>query len=131
MDNHPRNNDIKCIFIALKGRLIYKILFLITIIAIEYLATATMGVESVTLGWDKLNHLFAFIVLYLLFSFAFRDLSIYTKALLLFVFGLQIEIVQSFLPPREFSSLDVVADMAGIFVGMVLYPSIARWLNSF
>jgi len=89
------------------------------------------GVESVTLGWDKLNHVVAFTVLYILFSLAFNNLSIVLKVLLLFVFGLQIKIVQFFLPPREFSSLDIAADMVGIVIGMVIYPFADRWLNSF
>ena len=109
----------------------YKIVFFATLAVIEYLATATVGVESVTLGWDKLNHVVAFAVLYVLISFSFKKLGTVYRVLLLFAFGLQIEIVQSFLPPREFSTFDVVADMAGIVVGIVLYPFAARWLKSF
>ncbi|CAI6148493.1 MAG: hypothetical protein SPLUMA1_SPLUMAMAG1_00659 [uncultured Sulfurimonas sp.] len=45
-------------------------------------------------------------------------LKIQTKVLLLLVFGLQIEIVQAFLPNREFSLLDVFADGVGILLGM-------------
>lgn len=97
------------------------------LIIIEFLATATTGVESVTLGWDKLNHLFAFMVLYILISLAFKDLSIVYKVLLLFAFGLQIEIVQSFLPPREFSYLDMVADMAGIMFGIWCYFYVKKY----
>ncbi|MBN2721399.1 MAG: VanZ family protein [Campylobacterales bacterium] len=107
-------------------RYIHQATFFITLFVIEFLATATVGVESVTLGWDKLNHLFAFMVLYILISLAFRDLSIALKVLLLFAFGLQIEIVQSFLPPREFSSFDMVADMVGIILGVLVYHAFIR-----
>ncbi len=105
--------------------------FFATLAFIEYLATATAGVESVTLGWDKLNHVVAFAVLYVLISFSFKKLGTVYRVLLLFAFGLQIEIVQSFLPPREFSSFDAVADMVGIVIGMAIYPFAARWLKSF
>ncbi len=116
----------------IKGSLlkyIYLTTFLLTLLAIEFLATATVGIESVTLGWDKLNHLFAFIVLYILMSLAFRNLNMVYKVLLLFVFGLQIEIVQSFLPPREFSYLDLVGDILGIMFGLLVYPYIVRFLK--
>ncbi len=102
---------------------LFRILFLITIIVIEFLATATKGVESITLGWDKLNHAFAFAVLYVLMSFSFKKLGTVYKVLLLFAFGLQIEIVQSFLPPREFSLFDIAADIVGIFFGFLIYRS--------
>lgn len=108
---------------------IYRITFFATLLAIEFLATATAGVESVTLGWDKLNHMAAFAVLYILVSLAFEDLSVVYRFLLLFVFGLQIEIAQSFLPPREFSSLDVVADMVGIMFGFLISPYAARFFR--
>ena len=107
-------------------RHIYQATFFMTLLVIEFLATATVGVESVALGWDKLNHLFAFMVLYILFSLAFRDLSIVLKVLLLFAFGLQIEIVQSFLPPREFSSFDVAVDMVGIVLGVLVFPHVSN-----
>ncbi len=103
--------------------------FIMILVIIEFLATATAGVESVTLGWDKLNHMAAFAVLYILVSLAFEDLSVVYRFLLLFVFGLQIEIAQSFLPPREFSSLDVVADMVGIMFGFLISPYAARFFR--
>ncbi len=105
------------------------IAFFATLAVIEFLATATVGVESITLGWDKLNHLFAFIVLYVLMSLAFRNLNMVHKVLLLIVFGLQIEIVQSFLPPREFSYLDLVGDILGIMFGLLVYSYIVRFLK--
>lgn len=105
---------------------IYILSFIVILIIIEFLATATAGVESVTLGWDKLNHIAAFTVLYILVSLAFEDLNIVYRFLLLFVFGLQIEIAQSFLPPREFSSLDVVADIVGVVFGFLVYHTLVR-----
>ncbi|MDD5406649.1 MAG: VanZ family protein [Sulfurovaceae bacterium] len=107
-------------------RYIYIISFFVTIFVIEFLATATRGVESITLGWDKLNHFFAFMVLYILLSLAFRDLKTVYKVLLLFAFGLQIEIVQSFLPSREFSYLDISADIVGIMFGLLIYHTLVR-----
>ena len=53
----------------------------------------------------------------------FQDLidesHFHLKSFLLFLFGLQIEIVQSFIDGRFFSLLDVVADSIGIVIGVV------------
>ena len=108
---------------------IYILSFIIILMIIEFLATARVGVESVTLGWDKLNHMVAFAVLYILSSLALKDLNVVYRFLLLFAFGLQIEIIQSFLPPREFSSLDIVADMVGIMFGFLISPYTVRFLK--
>ena len=53
-------------------------------------------------------------------SFAYPKLDVFKKVTLLLAFGLQIEIVQYFLPNREFSLLDVVADGVGIALGVVI-----------
>jgi VanZ family protein len=108
---------------------LYKTTFFLTILIIEFLATATQGAEQITLGWDKLNHLAAFSVLYILFSLAFRQVSVVLKVSLLIAYGLQIEIAQHFLPPREFSLLDVVADILGILFGIIIYPYVVKFIK--
>jgi VanZ family protein len=106
---------------------LYKITFFLALLIIEFLATATKSVEQITLGWDKLNHLAAFSVLYILFSLAFRQVSVVLKVVLLIAYGLQIEIAQHFLPPREFSLLDVVANILGILFVFFIYSYIAKF----
>lgn len=88
--------------------------------AIEYLATTTLEIKPIQNSWDKANHFIAFFTLYVTLSFAYPKLEIMKKVLILFVFGIQIEFVQYFLPNREFSLLDVVADSVGIVIGMVV-----------
>lgn len=100
--------------------LFLKISFFITLISIEYLATTSRHFEVVEKSWDKLNHFFAFFVLYLLFSFGFKNLKALYKIFFLMMFGLQIELVQHFLPFREFSLLDIFADGVGVFMGYYL-----------
>ena len=104
---------------------ISKILFFISIIAIEYLATTSNDVPLVRSDLDKANHLFAFFTLYILLSFGFKDLKLYIKMILLMIFGVQIEIVQSFLPNREFSYVDILADFIGMFIGIVIYKGMS------
>jgi len=97
----------------------FKVYLLICILAIEFLATTTIHIEVIESFWDKAKHFTAFFTLYILLSFAYRDLGLFPKVALLVAFGLQIEIVQSFIDGRYFSLLDVVADSVGILLGVL------------
>ena len=97
-----------------------KLSFFICIVAIEYLATTTLEIKPVQNSWDKANHFIAFMTLYVTLSLGYPKLEVVKKVMILLAFGLQIELVQYFLPNREFSLLDVVADGVGIFIGMIV-----------
>ena len=107
---------------------IYKVLLFICFISIEFLSTTTLEIEIVESIWDKANHFIAFFVLYILLSLSYKKLSIKIKVLLLTVYGLHIEIIQSFIDGRHFSLLDVVADIIGIAIGVVLYKLVVMKL---
>ena len=99
--------------------LFFKMYFFACLLVIEFLATTTIHIEAMESVWDKANHFTAFFVLYILLTFAYRSLTIPIKSLILLAFGLQIEIVQSFIDGRFFSLLDVFADSVGIAIGVV------------
>jgi len=101
--------------------LIYKIAFYFTLAVIEYLATTTVEIKLIESIWDKANHFSAFFVLYILLSLAYTELTTRSKAVLLLLFGMQIEVVQSFIDGRYFSMLDVVADSVGILLGVLFF----------
>ena len=107
------------------NRKMFKIAFWIAIGGVEYLATTSRHIELVESLWDKFNHFFAFGVLYILLSLGYSYLKGWQKASFLLLFGMQIEVVQSFLPSREFSMFDVVADTIGIIIGAVIYLTFA------
>lgn len=96
----------------------FRLYVFITLVVIEFLATTTIHIEGIDSIWDKAKHFSAFFVLYILFSFAFKKLSIKSKFFILLAFGLQIEIVQSFIDGRCFSLLDVLADTIGIVLSI-------------
>lgn len=104
----------------------FRLYLLITIGVIEFLATTTIHIEAIESIWDKANHFAAFFVLYILLSFAFRKLHLFSKFLLLFAYGVQIEVVQSFIDGRYFSLLDVIADTIGIGIGIVVLKLFKR-----
>ncbi len=95
--------------------ILYKFTFFITLAAIEFLATTSRHIALVANIWDKAKH-----------SFAFKDLTTKEKTFLLLLYGIQIEIVQYFIPTRDFSLLDIVADLVGIAIGVVVYKLIKR-----
>ncbi|MCR4942191.1 MAG: VanZ family protein [Campylobacter sp.] len=96
----------------------YQICFVIAILAVEYLALTSRHIPLIENIWDKANHFIAFFVLYALFDLGFYA-KIYTKFLALLAFGIQIELVQAFLPKRYFSTLDVLADTVGLVLGVI------------
>lgn len=95
---------------------LFQAAFWFCIVVILFLATTEGSGDMPSLGWDKLNHLFAFFVLFLLIDLAY-DWNTGLKMGVLCLFAIGIECIQHFLPTRKFSLLDVVAD----FVGMALY----------
>ncbi len=110
--------------------LFFKILLFINIIAISYLATTTQEIEILQNNWDKANHFVAFSVLYILLSFAFKHFALSFKVTLLLLFASSIEIIQSFIPNREFLLLDIIAGFIGIIFGMI-FMKILRYFRIF
>lgn len=100
-----------------------KILFIAFILIIEYLATTQTSIPAIENSWDKANHLFAFAMLFITMSFGFK-FSFGQKFIILLLYGLQIELIQSFIPNRNFSILDIFADICGIFIGAVLVKAL-------
>lgn len=81
---------------------------------------------------DKLKHIVAFVVLSFLTDFAFpRSPFAHRKIAALLMLGVFIEVVQYFLPYREASFLDVLADAVGIAGYFLAQPLLQRfpWLQ--
>lgn len=106
-----------------------KKLFFIYLTIILYLAVTPQEVEVIKNSWDKLNHFAAFFVLYILLYFTFRKLDIFYKSLISFAFGFFIESVQYFLPNREFSLFDILADIIGIILAILVLKTLCYFIN--
>lgn len=107
----------------------FRVYLFICTVAIEFLATTTQHIEVMESMWDKANHFTAFFTLYILLSFSFKNLNIVAKSIILVAFGVQIEIVQSFIDGRSASLFDVVADSIGILIGVVFYKIFTIYLS--
>ena len=100
-------------------------------ISIEFLATTPLTIKPLENSWDKANHAFAFTVLYIMLSLAFQRFQIKTKIFLLLLFGIQIEVVQSFIPYRDASLLDIFADSIGIVLGIFIFYFLEMFYKQF
>jgi vanZ family protein len=102
-----------------------KICFFAALLAIDFLAFTQKSPTIIENSWDKANHFLAFFVLYILLYFGY-EFKIFKNLALLLAFGVQIELVQAFLPNRGFSLLDVVADMIGAAFGLTIVEILKR-----
>lgn len=95
-------------------RQLWRLALGVCVLAVAVLSFAHLDAPPLTHS-DKLNHILAFAVLAWLAHGAYpqRRLAVARWGLLL-GYGLSIELIQSFLPYREASWLDVAADAVGI-----------------
>jgi VanZ family protein len=98
----------------------YRTLLAAAIVAIFYLATTARHFPGIDEVSDKLKHVLAFYVLGLLADFSWPATGFrLPKVLSLLGYGVVIEVVQLFLPHRDFSLWDLGADA----LGLLLYGS--------
>lgn len=97
------------------------------LLAITWLAL-TPQPDAPGLGWDKLNHVAAFLVLAALADLGWpgRAMAPWRVGLLL-GYGLGIELVQGMLAYRQGSVLDFAADLVGVALWLVLARVLLRW----
>ena len=108
-----------------KYKLWFRLLFVIVILVICLLAFSKPSSNIPEFGYDKFNHLIAFVTLALLFDYSFPNRTI-TLFLTLLGFGIFIEFIQGMIPGRTTSHWDIVADLIGITSYLILQPLRAK-----
>ena len=108
--------------------------FYLVIAAITILAVVPQEQAVVTTGWDKTNHVLAFWVLLILLDNAYPSSSLWSQKIApLFAYGIVIEGIQSALPYRYFSLLDVCANVLGLLLYLpcrkLLSERLKTWLG--
>ncbi|QCF27326.1 VanZ family protein [Hydrocarboniclastica marina] len=98
---------------------IWRALLYPTLILILYLATTSQAYPVPAASSDKVNHIMAFVTLGILLRWSYPALGMTWALLLLVGYGLGIEVIQSALPYRQFSLLDLLADLAGSVAGLL------------
>lgn len=121
-----------------KGRLeqildcrpLWQLALFISVIAILYLATTSQPYPLPSSPYDKINHLIAFTELTILARLGWPRMPGIWLVAGLCLYGLAIELVQSQLPYREFSMADLIADAAGIAIGLLPWPGLRRGVRT-
>ncbi len=113
------------ILIFQKSHWFFRCVLLAALVVIALLATTDRSIPMVESVWDKANHFIAFAVLACLADLGYPDRSRLEKLGLLLCYGVLIEVVQWGLPWRDFSLLDILADL----VGLLAWSGLCRlWL---
>jgi VanZ family protein len=98
----------------------FYILFLISL----YFVVSNNDGSDIELVNDKLLHVFGFLLLYISAFFSQIFSGHRQVSLFLLSYGIFSELVQFFLPYRNFSNLDIIADLIGIICGLILVKTL-------
>lgn len=103
----------------------------ITAGAVITLALAPWSVDLPSSGWDKGDHVAAFATLAACGLFAWRGHpALHSRVVLgLLALGVAIELAQSLIPGRMADWRDVLADAAGVMLGLTLASWFARRMD--
>jgi VanZ family protein len=112
----------------LDRRGLWRAALLLLLLVISVLALSPSPPRMLDSGWDKLNHLAAFVALAVAASLSAQATPSHALrcAIGLLSYGALIEILQSQLPPREGDWADLLADALGIVSGLVLSALLRR-----
>ena len=103
---------------------VWRLLWLVGIIGVFYLATSPNPYPIPSSSNDKVNHIAAFTVLTGLFCLGFPGRQLRWAVTVMLAYGILIELVQSQLPYSDCSFWDVVADACGIGLALTLCLSL-------
>jgi VanZ family protein len=108
----------------------FRIAFVLVTLLISYLAFSRIEetvLDTLSFINDKIEHSAAFLFLAFLLDFAWpRQAWGQRKWLPLLGYGLLIELVQYFIPYREFSLWDLAADALGLLAYPLFFPLLKR-----
>lgn len=108
----------------------WRVLLVAALVCISWLAFTPNPPPAADLGWDKANHFAAFGTLAFLGMQCLQAGGRRAWWVLagLLAYGVLIELVQSRIPGRDADARDVVADMIGAGVGLVVHTVVVRVL---
>jgi len=103
------------------------VLFAFLVAGITYLALTPISHDVSTLCWDKMNHVAAYLCLGILIDLGFMTgARLGWKACLLFGYSVLIETAQHFIPNRQFSGYDVLANAIGLIFAYLIIRGLQR-----
>jgi glycopeptide antibiotics resistance protein len=106
---------------------IYQLVFILLLAVVLTLSLLPLDENFISTGWDKTNHLLAFVSLIAVMDIAYPKWAYWrVKVLALIVFGLLIELLQGLTDYRFFSWLDLFADTLAL---IIFYPLRSYYLS--
>jgi len=105
----------------------FKLLLFLTLTLVTWQALSPSPIEQSQIINDKIGHMLVFFVLAAIADHAFPTTKLTsTKIAMLMLYGIAIECIQYYVPGREFSLLDMLADGFGI----ICYWFLSRYIIS-
>jgi VanZ family protein len=106
---------------------VFRAILAVTLVVILYLSTTQQEFAIIDDTNDKVKHVLAFYVLAFLADYSAPNVSFNrNKVVMILGYGLLIEVIQYFLPYREFSLFDLAADGIGIAAYALSRPVLGR-----
>lgn len=97
-----------------------RVFFWLLLATVSFLALSPKPPATADLGWDKLNHIAAFLALGGLARLAWPAAPWWRWALLLLLYGGLLEIAQGLTPNRQGELADLLADALGLLLAALL-----------
>ena len=95
-----------------------------------YMGLSRSGAELTTIASDKLLHFSGYVVFIISAMLAYgKRRSFILLFTLLFAYSVLIECIQYFLPYRTFDVRDILANLAGLIVGSIIWFVINRFVG--
>ena len=104
-----------------------KMLLFLVLVMVSWQALSPNPAQAAQLINDKILHSLTFLILAIISDHAFATTVFnWKKALWLMFYGVAIEVLQHYIPGREFSLLDMLADASGLLIYFILTKTIIQ-----
>jgi len=101
----------------------FKVLFFLFVIIILYLESLPQYFEH----FDKVKHIIVFFLLSFLLNRSSKTSKRIRNMIVLFMFGVFVEFIQRYLPDRQVSRADILANLIGILLFQITYSILKFW----
>jgi VanZ family protein len=105
--------------------------FFILLVIYTYLGLTSSPEGYIPVYNDLLMHFTGYTLAAFSISFAYPLWSLQNRALFLIIYSIAIEIGQHFNPPRTFSGMDILANISGVILGLIVLLLLAKYLPWF
>ena len=95
--------------------------YILYVLIITYLSLTPIEHKGPVVIWDKVAHFTAYLLLAMFVKKVHIRFSYFSCLLICFSYSFVIECIQYFIPNRQFDVLDMLANLLGAVLGVILY----------